>query len=525
MALTITKFRNSSGQVVSAPPTVIFRSKTSDPPQITKKSFAKFEPGSATVRITSGGIVLNKIPAIIRPSMKRAAPSTSLGVSTAGATTTAPAGTVGYTPSKTPRYVIQAMPSGSSGNQLQLQARKDSHGLGVAISSLPPNTIIKATTRPAQAAPLTPVSALVTSSPATPTSSRNTAHSNSTPTVAADSRVSSAVRQAVFIKRELPQPQKSTRSLTLGLVEQAPLLHLGVAPEHLTLLKRHICRSANVTHLDCCITLRKLRQNEPFALLAEHFELSESDAEDSFKRTLIKLARYLRPLIRWPDARHHSERLKHTPLDYRANLLHVRSLIECVETDVSEDLGLGSDSYKFILCINTNGIISYVSSAFPGNCDDLQLFEASRFRDVIPKYLTLCAEPGKAVPHARRPGLEDPQDSTDEDDYQAAATEEPKRSLSKFEAQRLGGQLANQQSLTVVDGALTSKRAPSVQLPTFKAQEPACRAQMRDMIDVLREFRMLGHSAIQQKSLLGYLDETIVVAAALCNLKRQELHS
>ncbi|XP_016999438.2 uncharacterized protein Camp [Drosophila takahashii] len=503
MALTIAKFRNSSGVLVPAPPTVVLRPKTQDPQQIIKKPFAKLEPGNATVRITSGGIVLNKM------NMKRAAP---LPLTTTGAaTTTATAGTVGYPILKTPKYVIQPSPSGSSGSQLQMLGRKDSQSLGVAISSLPPNTIIKATTRPAQSAPLTPVTALVTPSPSTSSSSRN-----STPTVAADSRVSSAVRQAVFIKRELPQPpQRSMRSLTLSLVEQAPLLHLGVAPEHLSLLKRHICRSANVAHLDCCITLRKLRQNEPFALLAAHFELSESDAEDTFKRTLIKLARYLRPLIRWPDARHHNERFKHTPLDYRANLLHVRSLIECVETDIPIDLGLGSDTYKFIFCINTNGIISYVSSVFPGHCDDLQLFEASQFRDVIPKYLTLCAEPGKAVPRARRSEIDD---SADEDD-------EPKRALSKFEAQRLGGQLANQQSLNVVDGALTSRRAPAVQLPTFKAQEPACRAQMRDMIDCLREFRILGHSAIQQKSLLGYLDEMLVVAAALCNLKRQELQS
>jgi len=252
---------------------------------------------------------------------------------------------------KTPKYVVQTSPSGSSGHQLQMLARKDTQSLGVAINSLPPNTIIKATTRPSQTAPLTPNSAAVT--PSTPSSSRNS--TQSTPTVVPDARVSSAVRQAVFIKRELPQPQRSMRNMTLGLVEQAPLLHLGVAPQHLSLLKRHICRNANVTHLDCCLTLRKLKQNEHFALLAEHFELSESDVEDTFKRTLIKLARYLRPLIRWPDARHHNERFKHTPLNYRANLLHVRSLIECVETDVPIDLGLGSGSYKFILCINTNG--------------------------------------------------------------------------------------------------------------------------------------------------------------------------
>nr|NP_001286523.1 Cathelicidin-like antimicrobial protein, isoform B [Drosophila melanogaster]AHN56319.1 Cathelicidin-like antimicrobial protein, isoform B [Drosophila melanogaster] len=450
--------------------------------------------------------------------MKRAATTKMTGATAAGATTTTSStGAVGYPVLKTPKYVVQTSPSGSSGHQLQMLARKDTQSLGVAINSLPPNTIIKATTRPSQTAPLTPNSAAVT--PSTPSSSRNS--TQSTPTVVPDARVSSAVRQAVFIKRELPQPQRSMRNMTLGLVEQAPLLHLGVAPQHLSLLKRHICRNANVTHLDCCLTLRKLKQNEHFALLAEHFELSESDVEDTFKRTLIKLARYLRPLIRWPDARHHNERFKHTPLNYRANLLHVRSLIECVETDVPIDLGLGSGSYKFILCINTNGIISYVSSAFPGSCDDLQLFEASRFRDVIPNYLTLCAEPGKAVRRARRSGFGDPHDSADEDE----AAAEPKRSLTKFEAQRLSGQLASQQSLSVVDGALTSKRAPAIQLPTFNAQEPACRAQMRDMIDYLREFRMLDNSAIKQKSLLGYLDEMIVVAAGLCNLKRQELES
>ncbi|KMY94524.1 uncharacterized protein LOC6734895 isoform X2 [Drosophila simulans] len=516
MALTITKFRNSSAMVVAAQPAVILSPEILDSQDNTKKPFTKLDSGSASVRVNAGGIVLNKIPAIIRPSMKRAATAKITGSTSSGATTT----TGGTDPVlKTPKYVVQASPSGSSGHQLQMLARKDTQSLGVAINSLPPNTIIKATTRPAQTASWAPNSAAVTSTLSTPSSSRNS--TQSTPTVAADARVSSAVRQAVFIQRELHQPQRSMRNMTLGLVDQAPLLHLGVAPQHLSLLKRHICRNANVTHMDCCLTLRKLKQNEHFALLAEHFELSESDAEDTFKRTLIKLARYLRPLIRWPDARHHNERFKHTPLNYRANLLHVRSLIECVETDVPIDLGLGSGSYKFILCINTNGIISYVSSAFPGSCDDLQLFEASRFRDVIPDYLTLCAEPGKAVRRARRSGFGDPQDSADEDE----AAAEPKRSLTKFEAQRLGGQLANQQSLSVVDGALTSKRAPAVQLPTFNAQEPACRAQMRDMIDYLREFRMLDNSAIKQKSLLGYLDEMIVVAAALCNLKRQELQS
>ncbi|KAH8258352.1 hypothetical protein KR038_009919, partial [Drosophila bunnanda] len=480
------------------------------------------EARNATIRVSAGGIVLNKIPAVIRPSMKRAATVTTMGA-TGAASMTTPAGTVGQgmaSLAKAPKYVIQA--TGSSAPQWQ--ARQDAQGLGVAISSLPPNTIIKATTRQALVPPIgvSTLTSTTESLPSTPSTSRTTSVQN-TPTVLADSRVSSAVRQAVFIKRNLPLPQRSMRSLTLSLMEQSTMLHLGVAGEHLPLLKRLICRTANIAHLDCFITLRKLRQNEPFALLAQSFELSELDTEELFKRTLIKLARCLAPLIRWPDVRHHHERLKHTPLEYRANLLHLRSMIECVETDVAEDLRWdSSSSYKFILCFDTNGVISYVSSAYPGRCDDLQLFEASKFRDIIPKYLTLCAEPGKAVPRVRK--AEPEYDSGDELDY-PLPPDGPKPSLSKFEAQQLGGKLANQQSLSVVDGALTSKRAPSIQLPTLRVQEQTCRAQMRDMIDNFREFRILGHSAIQKKSLLGYLDEMIIVAAALSNLKRQELYS
>ncbi|KAH8290453.1 hypothetical protein KR054_003256 [Drosophila jambulina] len=520
MSVTITKYRKSGGGLVDLQPGVVLKPITIDPQQINRKPVVgntQVEPRNATIRVSSGGIVLNKIPAVIRPSMKRAATATTLGTTGAVSTTTAAA-----TVPKPPKYVIQASGPSSS---VQWQAKRDSQGLGVAISSLPPNTIIKATTRQALVPPqgVSAPSSTTPSPSSTPSSSRTTSV-QSTPTVSADSRVSSAVRQAVFIKRNLPLPQRSMRSLTLGLMEQSTMLHLGVAGEHLPLLKRLICRSANVTHLDCFITLRKLRQNEAFATLAQIFELSEWDVEELFKRTLIKLARCLAPLIRWPDARHHNERLKHTPLEYRANLLHLRSMIECVETDVSEEIRWdSSSSYKFILCCDTNGVISYVSSAYPGRCDDLQLFEASKFREMIPKYLTLCAEPGKAVPRVRK--TEPEYDSGDELDYPPPPADGPKRSLSKFEAQQLGGKLANQQSLSIVDGALTSKRAPSIQLPTLRVQEQTCRAQMRDMIDNFREFRLLGHSAIQKKSLLGYLDEMIVVAAALCNLKRQELHS
>ncbi|XP_022226491.2 uncharacterized protein LOC111076820 isoform X2 [Drosophila obscura] len=467
-----------------------------------QKQFVKLEAGNGIVSATSAGIVLNKIPALIKPTMKRAA------------TSTAPAA-LGPGPLKNPKYVIQtsAAAAGTSAWQSVTAIKRETgsnQSLGIALSSLPPNTIIKRAAPPSAAAP------------ATPTTSRSALSSLLNSPVTPASRVSSAVHQTVFVKRELP-PQRSMRAMTMGLMENATMLHLGLASEHLSILKRHICRSAAVTHLDCCIALRKLRQNESFALLAECFELSESDAEETFKRTIIKLARCLRPLICWPDSNHFLDRLKHTPLDYRSDLMHLRSIIECVETDVSEALDFSCQSYKFILCINTNGIISYISSAYPGQYDDLQLFEASNFKNIVPDYLTLCAEPGKAVPRSRQPASDSIYDAVEDDD--SASLDEQKQPVSSYDSQRLAGQLASQESLSIVNGALISKRAPSVQLPTLRLQEPACHAQLRATIDTLREFKMLHHSAIQQKSMLGYLNEMLIVAAALCNLKRKELSS
>ncbi|EDW10269.1 uncharacterized protein LOC6580496 [Drosophila mojavensis] len=481
MSLTIVKYRKTADGVQPITPTMIFRPKI------------EVQQQQAVKKIAGGSIALGKIPAgaIIRTSMKRASTS---------ATTPASALV------KAPKFVNQSSGYGSSSSPTLswqtssplINIRKES--LGAAISSLPPNTIIKATTRQPLA---------TSNSPATAAGAMASAP-------AAAPAVTSAVRQAVFLKRDMPQ--RTMRSMTLGSIDMAPTLHLGVSSAHLPLFKRHICKYANLSHLDCCIALRKLRLNEPFALLAEFFELSELEVEQTFKHTIVKLARCLRPLIRWPDAKHYSERLKHMPLAYRANMLHVRSVIECVETDLSEKLNFGCGSYKFILCLNTNGIISYVSDTYRGDCDDLQLFEASNFKDVIPKYLTLCAEPGQAVKRLPKANADDI--LTDEE-YEAQDEQEPKPIFSKYDEQRLAGQLANMQSLSVSNGALTSTRAPQLQLPTLRVNEPACRSQLRQAIDTLREFKMLDHCAVQHAPLLGYLNEMLIVAAALYNLQQQ----
>ncbi|XP_073845960.1 cathelicidin-like antimicrobial protein isoform X2 [Musca autumnalis] len=430
---------------------------------------------------------------------------------------------------KAPKYSLQTIASaGTPLTSFQWQqtigggTTTNKKQIGAAISSLPPNTIIKAT---------------------------SIQNSNGTATRLTQNLTSSAVvspvtsmqvrRPTFIIKRDIPE--RTIRTITLELIEKNPLVHLGIMPSRLPLLKNVICSTANVSLVDCYLTLKKLKQNEDFSLLGEYFEMSEGDVQHAFARTVVRLARYLRYLINWPDSKKYYERHKHLPFAYRQNLSHVQSLIECVEIDIAPGpLQIDCACYKFILSINTNGIISHVSDAFIGHNDDLTIFKASNFKDVIPKYLSLMADPGKAVRRKRKPKTARSQrqqikiptinnngetdsttDSADEsaDDLIHDESSQDGR-LSKYTASRVAGELASNQSLTVVNKELTSRRVKNFSVPTMRVREPICRAQMRHMLDSLQEFRILQPLAIKESFVYQYINEVLVVCAALINLQR-----
>lgn len=218
-----------------------------------------------------------------------------------------------------------------------------------AIGSLPPNTIIQATSATAGGGNSgNSSSTIATAVPII--------QSNGTTFSALNAQTGTTLvrRPTIYIKREVPK--RTIRSVTLELIEKNPYVHLGVASNRLPLLKNIICTTANVSLLDLYVTLKKLRQNEDFALLAEYFEFSESEVQEIFARSVVKLARYLRFLVRWPDSKKYYDRHKNLPFAFRSKLSHVQSLIECVETEMQQPmLQIDCNNYKFILTISTNG--------------------------------------------------------------------------------------------------------------------------------------------------------------------------
>ncbi|XP_036334260.1 uncharacterized protein LOC118744929 [Rhagoletis pomonella] len=446
---------------------------------------------------------------------------------------------------KSPKYSLQTIASagtpltsfqwqqtiGGPGGTTITTTPSKKQQIGAAISSLPPNTIIQAT------------------------GGGSSSHSNnvqtnggigSTITSASNATTFNAVtsqgttlqvrRPTFVIKRELPK--RTIRCVTLELIEKNPYVHLGVLSNRLPLLKNVICTTADVPLLDCYVTLKKLRQNEEFALLSEYFELSETEAQQIFARTIVKLARYLRYLVRWPNSKKYYDRHKNLPFAFRPNLSHVQSLIECVETDIQQQIQNDCSNYKFILSITPNGIISYISDAFVGHHDDLTIFTASNFQNVIPKYLSLVADPGKGIRRKRKmkpvstntnnslqsTSNAETDSTTDSADESAEDIEidddDDGQTLSRYAASRVAAELASHQTMSIVNSELTSRKVKDFTIPTMRVREPVCRLQIRHMIYCLREFKMLQPYAIQEPIIFQYLNEVLTVAAALTNLQR-----
>ncbi|XP_004517404.1 uncharacterized protein LOC101461062 isoform X2 [Ceratitis capitata] len=404
--------------------------------------------------------------------------------------------------------------------------------IGAAISSLPPNTIIQTSSGSGAVTNTTNGGIGTTITPAGNATSTTTTFNAITP----QGTTVQVRRPTIVIKRDIPK--RTIRCVTLELIEKNPYVHLGVLANRLPLLKNIICTTANVTLLDCYVTLKKLRQNEEFALLAEYFELSEAEVQQIFARTIVKLARYLRYLVRWPDSKKYYDRHKNLPFAFRSNLSHVQSLIECVETDMQRQMQNDCSNYKFILSITPNGIISYISDAFVGHHDDLTIFTASDFQNVIPKYLSLVADPGKGIRRKRKTkhlssssssaahgsGNAETDSTTDSADESADDVElddgEDTQTLSRYAASRVAADLVSHQTMNIVNSELTSRKVKDFSIPTMRVREPICRQQIRHMIYCLREFKLLQPYAIQEPIIFQYLNEVLIAAAALTNLQR-----
>lgn len=317
-------------------------------------------------------------------------------------------------------------------------------------------------------------------------------------------------RPTVFLKTPTPKP-KTIRVLTIENIEKSPLLYVGLPKEPLNVLKTVISRLTDIPTMNLYLTLKKIRLNEDFNILSDEFELEETEAEKIFTYTVVKLARYMKNLIRWPDSKKYYDRHKNLPIAFRSRLSHVQSLVECVDTEFQprtmhpHDLQLDSlncDKLKFLLALSPNGAISYVSDMFAANrfTNDLSVFKVSDFDRNIPTYLSLVADPGKGIRKQRSP---DAIETEDESDHIKANICQP----------------PSMSSMSVQNGQLTTA-SKDYSVPTIQVPNNICRMQIRNLICFLRDFKILQPHASLEPTVYQYFNEILVIIAGVTNLQR-----
>lgn len=320
-------------------------------------------------------------------------------------------------------------------------------------------------------------------------------------------------RQAVFLKTQVQKP-KSIRNLTIENIEKSPQLYIGLSKERLNVLKNVTSRLTDITTMDLYVTLKKIRLNEDFNILSDCFELEDGEVQKVFSTTVVKLAKYMKSLIRWPDYKKYYDRHKNLPIAFRSRLSYVQSLVECIDTDFQpktlhpHDIQLDSmycDKLKFLLAMSPNGVISYISDMFATNqlSNDLSVFKASNFDRNIPTYLSLVAEPGKAIRQISC--KHNSQIHLDEENADAKT--------------EIVSQDPSSNTIFVQNGKLSST-SRDFTVPTIQLPSNVCRMQIRNLIYYLRDFKILQPYASIEPIVYQYFNEILVIIAGVINLQR-----
>ncbi|KAL5289475.1 hypothetical protein ACFFRR_009538 [Megaselia abdita] len=322
-------------------------------------------------------------------------------------------------------------------------------------------------------------------------------------------------RPTVFLKTPTPKP-KTIRIITIENIEKSPLQYIGLSKEPLNVLKNVISRVSDIPTINLYLTLKKIRLNEDFNILSDDFELEEAEAQRIFAITVVKLAKYMKSLVRWPDSKKYYDRHKNLPIAFRSRLYHVQSLVECVDTEFQprtmhpHDLQLDSlncDKLKFLLALSPNGAISYISDMFAANrfTNDLSVFKASDFKKNIPTYLSLVADPGKGV-RTQRNLSTNPLETTDTED----------------ESEHIKATICQPPSLSTisVQNGHLSTSSKDYTVPTIQVPNNICRVQIRNLLYFLRDFKILQPYASLEPSLYQYFNEILVIISGVTNLQR-----
>lgn len=203
----------------------------------------------------------------------------------------------------------------------------------------------------------------------------------------------------------LSQIDKSQiQSLSLRLMRENSQLFMGVHPESAFIIQKlaDVLGSHDSMIFEVMLTLRRVRLNEVFELIALYMGVSLSHASAVFRRTLPTVAACLKELVinvSKPTS------LRNLPIAFRMHYSNVTHILDCYEIQIQTPSNSihravtwssykGCPTLKYLISITPDGFCNFVSRGYGGRNSDIGITHDSGLLDMIPRGSSVLADRG-----------------------------------------------------------------------------------------------------------------------------------
>lgn len=276
-------------------------------------------------------------------------------------------------------------------------------------------------------------------------------------------------------------------SSMLTAIEKEPKMLLGLPKRSYHLIKL-LSENIPLPTIHILITLKKIKLNESFSILALQFGYSQSTITRVFSKSIPLIAAKLKDLIVWPTP---SDIYKNLPISFRSRYANVVSIIDCLEIQIEKPSDAVHQSLtwsqykkcntlKYLISCTPDGLVNFISDGYGGRATDVMIVQDCNYLQCLP--------PNKAVMADR--GFKD---------------------LSR---------LLEVKKCTLIRPPSVSKSTPSTKDEVkLSKQIAALRIHVERVINRLREFHMLLPHACVDHNLISIIDHVIIVACGLVNMQ------
>lgn len=203
--------------------------------------------------------------------------------------------------------------------------------------------------------------------------------------------------------RELQETEFKQHMLkgTIWSIEGDPKLYLGLPVESYHLIKM-LATKASLPLTDIFITLKKIRLNYSFAILAKDFGMSISNSSRIFAKSVMILSKFLQQLIYWPDIKNIRY---HLPIPFRARYGKAVSVIDCLEIQIEKPSNpvhqaltwseyKKGNTIKYLISCTPDGLILFISKGYGGRASDVIILEDSGYVEHLQPGVAAMADRG-----------------------------------------------------------------------------------------------------------------------------------